>query len=122
MSPKRLVGVTTRDDVRVTGVVDARAEFCSAEYPRLVGAMSLYTGDAALAEELAQEALARACRNWSSVKNMPAPGAWAHRVAVNLANTHFRRARLERRARSALDAHDSRRAASSNRTLHRASI
>jgi RNA polymerase sigma-70 factor (ECF subfamily) len=69
-------------------------EFCEAEWPRLVGALSLYTGDADLAEELAQEAVARACRHWRTVRTMDAPGAWLHRVARNLAHSHFRRKRV----------------------------
>jgi len=72
--------------------------FCEAEWPRLVGALSLYTGDADLAEELAQEAVARACRHWRRVRTMDAPAAWLHRVARNLAHSHFRRARAGARA------------------------
>lgn len=77
---------------------DALAAFCRREHPRVVGALSLYCGDAALAEELAQEALYRVCRDWEKVSRMAAPGAWAHRVAINLANSAFRRRRAERRA------------------------
>lgn len=94
----------TIEDVGTGSRRDERADFCRAEHPRLVGAMSLYTGDVALAEELAQEALARACRQWSQVSAMAAPGAWVHRIAINLANSHFRRALLERRARQHLAA------------------
>jgi RNA polymerase sigma-70 factor (ECF subfamily) len=72
--------------------------FCEAEWPRLVGALSLYTGDAGLAEELAQEAVARVCRHWRRVRTMDAPAAWLHRVARNLAHSHFRRARAGARA------------------------
>ena len=74
--------------------------FCEAEWPRLVGALSLYTGDADLAEELAQEAVARVCRHWRRVRKMDAPGAWLHRVARNLAHSHFRRARTGERAQA----------------------
>jgi RNA polymerase sigma factor (sigma-70 family) len=73
---------------------DDLTAFCRREWPRLVGALSLYTGDAALAEELAQEAVARACRQWRSVRRMDAPGAWLHRVARNLAHSHFRHERV----------------------------
>ena len=73
-------------------------EFCEAEWPRLVGSLSLYTGDADLAEELAQEAVARACQHWRSVRKMDAPSAWLHRVARNLAHSHFRRAKVGARA------------------------
>jgi RNA polymerase sigma factor (sigma-70 family) len=81
--------------------------FCHASYPRLVGAMTLYCGDRGVAEEIAQEALIRVCRNWGRVARLDNPGAWANRVAVNLANSHFRRKSLERRARIRLSAgHD----------------
>ena len=100
--PERLYGVMTIERVGASARRDERAEFCRAEHPRLVGAMCLYTGDVALAEELAQEALARACRQWSEVTAMASPGAWVHRVAINLANSHFRRTLLERRARQHL--------------------
>ena len=83
---------------------DPRVEFCRREHPRLVGALSLYCGDSYLAEELAQEALARACRSWSRIRDYDSPGAWAHRVALNLANSHFRRRTYERRARERLAA------------------
>ena len=36
---------------------DELAAFCQREYPRLVAAMRLMTGDAVIAEDLAQEAL-----------------------------------------------------------------
>lgn len=73
-------------------------EFCHREYARLYGTLRLYCGDVWLAEELSQEALARAVRHWDRVGAMDAPGAWVHRVAINLANSSFRRAAAERRA------------------------
>lgn len=76
--------------------------FFAAEYDRLVGGLGLYVGDGFLAEELAQEALLRACRRWETVSRLDSPGGWAWRVAVNLANSHFRRLRAERRARQRL--------------------
>jgi RNA polymerase sigma-70 factor (sigma-E family) len=76
--------------------------FCEDEHPRLVGALSLYCGDRGVAEELAQDALARACRDWGRVRRLEAPGAWAHRVAINLANSYFRRRAAETRAKRRL--------------------
>lgn len=76
----------------------ALAAFCRREYPRLVGALTLYCDDGGVAEELAQEALVRACERWPRVRDMRAPGAWVHRVAMNLAKSRFRRSRAERRA------------------------
>jgi RNA polymerase sigma-70 factor (sigma-E family) len=78
-------------------VVDLE-DFCRREHPRLVGALTLYCGDPHVAAELAQEALARACDHWGSVRQMEAPGAWVHRVAMNLAGSLFRRRAAERRA------------------------
>lgn len=72
--------------------------FCEQQYPRLVGALSLYCGDALLAEEFAQDALARACRDWPKVRQMASPGAWVHRVGMNVAHSWFRRRSAERRA------------------------
>lgn len=74
--------------------------FCRVEHPRLVAALTVYTGNRDLVAELAQEALARAHRDWSTVRDMASPGGWAHRVAVNLANSSLRRRRLERAARA----------------------
>jgi RNA polymerase sigma-70 factor (sigma-E family) len=77
-------------------------EFCASEWPRLVGLMGLYTGDRDLAEDLAQETLARACRDWAKVVALDSPQAWTSRVAMNLARSHFRRLRVKRRPRPTL--------------------
>ena len=74
------------------------AAFAHEEHPRLVGALTLYCGDPLLAEELAQDALVRCREKWSTVAAADRPGAYAHRVAINLANSRFRRRRAERRA------------------------
>lgn len=74
------------------------AAFCRAEHPTLVGLLALYTGDRAVGEELAQEALIRACEHWGRVRVMDNRRAWLTRVAINLANSWFRRRFAERRA------------------------
>jgi RNA polymerase sigma factor (sigma-70 family) len=74
------------------------AEFCHAEYRRLVGTLSLYCRDRQLAEELAQDALVRVIGNWNRVQHFDSPSAWAHRVAINLANSYLRRRLAEARA------------------------
>lgn len=78
------------------GLVD----FCKAQYPRLVGLLGLYCGDRGVAEELAQETLARVWRKWPKVHHLDRPDAWAQRVAINLANSHLRRRVAERKART----------------------
>ena len=76
--------------------------FCRAEYSPLVRTMDLYCGNRFVAEELAQEALVRACSHWSKVKKMEHREAWLRRVAINLANSQFRRKSAERRATARL--------------------
>jgi RNA polymerase sigma factor (sigma-70 family) len=72
--------------------------FCEREHPRLVGALNLYCGNPDVAAEIAQEALIRAVRDWPKVGHMQSPGAWVHRVGMNLASSWFRRRSAERRA------------------------
>jgi RNA polymerase sigma factor (sigma-70 family) len=72
--------------------------FISTEYPRLVGALTAQTGSRALAEDIAQEALARVCDRWDKVASMEQPRAWLYRTAMNLASSWFRRRAAERRA------------------------
>lgn len=78
-------------------VPDDFAVFCREQHGRVVATIAVYCGDAALAEEVAQEALAKACQHWGRVRVMDAPGAWLHRVALNLVRSRFRRRQLERR-------------------------
>ncbi len=61
----------------------------------LVGSLALYCGDRAVAEELAQEALARAWLRWPKLED---PKAWTYRTAFNLASSWGRRRSAERRA------------------------
>jgi RNA polymerase sigma factor (sigma-70 family) len=64
--------------------------------------MSHYCGDVHLAEELAQEALVRACQRWRHVSELSSPEGWTYRVAVNLANSRWRRRRAAQRAHERL--------------------
>ena len=75
------------------------SNFCQEEFPRLVGALRLHTRDFDLAEEIAQESLARAWRDWTKLRRLDSPRAWTYRVAFNVANSQFRRRAAERRAR-----------------------
>lgn len=76
------------------------AAMCRQQHPRLVGMLGLYCGDRDVAEDLAQEALIRLCRDWRKVRKLDAPEWWLHRVAINLAHSHYRRKAIERRALS----------------------
>jgi RNA polymerase sigma factor (sigma-70 family) len=79
-------------------VDDELVAFCRAEHPRLVGMLGLYCRDRYVAEELAQDTIVRVIGDWSRVRRHESPSAWAHRVAINLANSHLRRRLAERRA------------------------
>lgn len=74
--------------------------FIACEHPRLLGTISLMLGDAAVAEEVVQEALIAVASRWHRVSTMAAPGAYAHRAAVNTATSWLRRRGAERRARA----------------------
>ena len=82
----------------MTSAEHALVSFCKAEHPRLVGVLSLYCGDRSVAEELAQEAVLRVCRDWSRVRELDDPVAWLNRVAFNLAKSGFRHRAAERKA------------------------
>lgn len=76
---------------------DDLAAFYADQWDRVWGALALFTGDRRLAEELAQEAFVKTCQHWERVREMEAPGAWVHRVGINLAISRARRRRTELR-------------------------
>jgi RNA polymerase sigma-70 factor (ECF subfamily) len=75
---------------------DRFADFYTASYQRLLGQLFAVTGDLAEAENLLQEAYARAFARWAQVHAYDRPEAWVRRVALNLAAMAARR--LRRRA------------------------
>jgi RNA polymerase sigma-70 factor (sigma-E family) len=76
----------------------ALAEVCEREYVRLVGLLALYTGDRAVGEDLAQEALLRLHQHWPRVRHMASPRGWLSSVGLNLARSWWRRRFAEQRA------------------------
>lgn len=68
---------------------------CRAEFPRLIGLITLQVGDRHVAEELAQDALTELILRWDKVDR---PEAWLTRVALNVSNSWLRRRSAERRA------------------------
>lgn len=85
----------------------SQEQFCRDAYPSLVRALDLYCGSRHVAEELAQEALLRACRRWRHVSELQSPVGWCYRVGVNLARSQFRRRRVEARAHQHLRSRES---------------
>ena len=64
--------------------------FFQAEYPGLVRAMYLLTGDQGEAEELAQATMARVYERWDRVRVMESPAGYVYRAAVNLHRKRLR--------------------------------
>jgi RNA polymerase sigma-70 factor (ECF subfamily) len=85
-------------------IVDAEVEamvfedFFRDEYPRLVPMLHALTGDRHGAEDLAQEALMKAQRDWRRISTYERPGAWVRRVALNASSNALRRRGRERQA------------------------
>jgi RNA polymerase sigma factor (sigma-70 family) len=65
-------------------------EFFRQEYPGLARALVLLVLDRQEAEELAQEAMARAYERWDRVRAMASPGGYVYRTAVNLNRRRLR--------------------------------
>jgi RNA polymerase sigma-70 factor, ECF subfamily len=81
-------------------------EFYEATGLRLVRYTYALTGNLSDAQDLAQEAFARAWQRWDSVRDYDSPEAWVRRVATNLATSRFRRDRTARAAAHLLLARD----------------
>jgi RNA polymerase sigma factor (sigma-70 family) len=98
----RVHGVVTTAEA----VADAEAgtgerfeDFFRATYPRLAQAGLLLTGDLAEAEDLAQEAMARAFERWDRIRRMDSPVGYVYRTALNLHRKRLRRDALLSRLR-----------------------
>jgi len=73
-------------------------DFYAATVDRLLGQLYPVTGDLHEAEEVVQEAFARASVRWSWLRDYDVPEAWVRRVAMNLAADRARRLRRQARA------------------------
>jgi RNA polymerase sigma-70 factor (ECF subfamily) len=95
--PRRVRGV--RNDAALE-----LAQLYATAGPRLVGYLTVLTGSADDAEEIAQDAFAQALRHWSKVRDYDQPTAWLYRVATRLAISRGRRATVARRGLTRLRA------------------
>jgi RNA polymerase sigma-70 factor (ECF subfamily) len=82
---------------------DSFEAFYAWELSRLV-ALARGLAGAAVAEDLAQEAMLAAYRRWSHVRELERPEFWVRRVCANLAVSQLRRRIVEVRATSRLAA------------------
>jgi RNA polymerase sigma-70 factor, ECF subfamily len=88
-----------------TGAADF-GEFYGATASRVVRHAYGLTGNIADAQDIAEEAFARAWQRWDTVRACDSPEAWVQRVATNLATSRFRRDRTARAASHQLLARD----------------
>lgn len=72
-------------------------DFYRVQFPRLVPLARALCGSA-IADDIAQEAMLAAYRNWRRVSEMAAPEAWVRRTCANLAVSAFRRRISEAKA------------------------
>lgn len=73
-------------------------EFYANAAARVVRHAFALTGDLAEAQDIAQEAFARAWQRWPAVSRCDSPQAWVRRVATNLAVSRWRKLRVARSA------------------------
>lgn len=70
---------------------DDFADFYVANYGRTVALVTVLLGDRHEAEDVAQEAFARAILRWSRLRKYDSPEAWVRRVALRLSIDSHRR-------------------------------
>ena len=73
-------------------------DFYAGAAARLIRHAYALTADLAEAQDIAQEAFARAWQRWPAVRECDSPEAWVRRVATNLAASRWRRIRVARTA------------------------
>ncbi len=73
--------------------------FYRRELPAMVALAGAITGSNIVAEDLAQEALVRAYKQWDKIGHYDKPGAWLRRVTINLALSNRKRLGAELRAK-----------------------
>jgi RNA polymerase sigma factor (sigma-70 family) len=72
--------------------------FCHEVYLPLVRMLTLYCGDPETARDIAQESMIKVSSRWRAVQQMDNPRGWTWKVSINLANSHFRRRKVEQRS------------------------
>ena len=83
------------DDLPTVQAQPCFDSFYREEYASLLGLAITLSGNRWASEDLVQEALLRAHRDWASVADYAGP--WVRRVLINLAMSRFRRLRVEAR-------------------------
>jgi RNA polymerase sigma-70 factor (ECF subfamily) len=79
----------------VSAAVESFDAYYHRDHRSLIGLAYVLTGDEAVSQDLVQEALTAAHKNWATVSGYDNPGAWVRRVLVNKSTSRFRKARTE---------------------------
>ena len=82
-------------DVSIPGSFDS---FYRSEFPRMVNIAYALSGSRLAAEDLAQDAMVAAHRQWDRVGALDRPEAWTRRVVINKAASLYQRRMAELRA------------------------
>lgn len=85
--------------IRLAGEFEA---FHRDEYTAVVAVVRVSSGSRCAAEDIVQEALLRAYRDWVRVGHMGSPQAWVRRVAINPSYFRSRRLRSEASVRASI--------------------
>lgn len=86
---------TEPDTTGEEGGPEGFAAFLADLFPDLVASLGVYASSRAVAEDIAQEALAAAWQHRAQVELLSDPRAWVYRVAINRSRSVWRRALLE---------------------------
>jgi RNA polymerase sigma-70 factor, ECF subfamily len=86
----------------VAAARDDFTEFYKANYGRVVALVGAMVGDRHQAEDIAQEAFARALAHWPKIARYDLPEAWVRRVSLRLTIDASRRMRRATRAATLL--------------------
>ncbi len=73
-------------------------DYYQRDYKKLLGLAFVLTGQQGVAEDLCQDALTEAHRNWRKIGNYDRPEAWVRRVMVNKSVSRSRRLKSEAKA------------------------
>ena len=100
MPRKRLEFGSAVSDLAITGfigVTTSRESAFAAFYQRnihtLARTLAASLGDEGLAQDAAQEAMARACERWEKIERYDNPAGWCYRVGMNWATSRWRKRR-----------------------------
>lgn len=98
LDPTRLEVTVATGDMQPGSTSQTFEAVFVAEYSKMVALAAAVSGSRVFAEDIAQEAMGRLDRHWSSVGNFDKPGAWLRRVTINLALSQKRRLMNETKA------------------------